>query len=67
MEPNRTSGLERRQPRKDRHDYPDSSHRGDDRQRAKADQNDDLDGQLGPDELPDADEVAMNLEAKRHH
>lgn len=25
-----------------------------------------LDGQLGPDELPDADEVAMNLEAKRH-
>jgi hypothetical protein len=27
---------------------------------------DDLDGQLGPDELPDASEVAMNSEAKRH-
>jgi hypothetical protein len=28
---------------------------------------DDIDGQLGPDELPDPDEVAMNLESKRHH
>jgi hypothetical protein len=26
-----------------------------------------LDGQLGPDELPDPEEVVMNLEAKRHH
>ena len=28
---------------------------------------DEFDGQLGPDELPDADEVAMNQEAKLHH
>jgi hypothetical protein len=27
---------------------------------------DDLEGQLGPDELPDAVEVAMNRQAKRH-
>jgi hypothetical protein len=27
---------------------------------------DDLEGQLGPDELPDASEVVMNREAKRH-
>jgi hypothetical protein len=27
----------------------------------------DVDGQLGPDELPDPEEVAMNLECKRHH
>lgn len=26
-----------------------------------------LDGQLGPDELPDGSEVAMNREAKLHH
>ena len=26
----------------------------------------DLDGQLGPDEMPDADEVVMNREAKLH-
>ena len=26
----------------------------------------DLDGQLGPDEMPDGDEVVMNREAKRH-
>lgn len=26
----------------------------------------DLDGQLGPDELPDAAEVVMNSEVKRH-
>jgi hypothetical protein len=28
---------------------------------------DDVDGQLGPDELPDVSEIAMNSEAKRHH
>jgi hypothetical protein len=28
---------------------------------------DDVDGQLGPDELSEPEEVAMNLEAKRHH
>ena len=28
---------------------------------------DEVEGQLGPDELPDAQEVVMNLEAKRHH
>ena len=27
---------------------------------------DDLEGQLGPDELPDASEVVMNREAKQH-
>jgi hypothetical protein len=27
---------------------------------------DDLDGQLGPDELPDATEVLLNREAKQH-
>jgi hypothetical protein len=28
---------------------------------------DEFDGQLGPDELPDPAEVVMNHEAKRHH
>jgi hypothetical protein len=27
----------------------------------------DVDGQLGPDELSDPQEVVMNLESKRHH
>jgi hypothetical protein len=27
----------------------------------------DVDGQLGPDELSDPQEVLMNLESKRHH
>ena len=30
------------------------------------DARDELDGQLGPDELPDASEVVMNREAKLH-
>ena len=30
------------------------------------DSRDELEGQLGPDELPDATEVVMNREAKRH-
>ena len=30
------------------------------------DMRDDLDGQLGPDELPDGHEVVMNREAKLH-
>jgi hypothetical protein len=28
---------------------------------------DEADGQLGPDELSEPEEVVMNLEAKRHH
>lgn len=59
MEPNRTGRAERDKKRNERHH--------DDRKlHARRDRADDLDGQLGPDELPDAAEVAMNLEAKRH-
>jgi hypothetical protein len=63
MEPNRTGGAERPQ-REEK-----VAERKVDRRAVSHDteKNDDLDGQLGPDELPDAAEVAMNLEAKRHH
>lgn len=60
MEPNRTDGDERDKQRKNR--QPDNP-----QLRARAEHDDDLDGQLGPDELPDPVEVVMNLEAKRHH
>jgi len=60
MEPSRTGGEGRDKPRKER--QPDNP-----QMRARAEHDDDLDGQLGPDELPDPAEVVMNLEAKRHH
>lgn len=59
MEPNHTGGQELTK-RKER--QPDNR-----RMHPNQERSEDLDGQLGPDELPDADEVAMNLEAKRHH
>jgi hypothetical protein len=44
-----------------------SSREAEDDGRAVAnDARDDLDGQLGPDEMPDASEVVMNREAKLH-
>ena len=44
-----------------------SSPTAQDEMRAVAnDARDDLEGQLGPDELPDATEVVMNREAKLH-
>jgi hypothetical protein len=63
MEPNRTGGaeLEKREKRIAER-KPDRRAVSDDLER-----DDELDGQLGPDELPDPAEVAMNLEAKRHH
>lgn len=60
MEPNQTRRPEPDQQRKNR--QPDTR-----RAHAAFERTEELDGQLGPDELPDATEVAMNLEAKRHH
>ena len=59
MEPNRKDALEPEELRSDA--------RPDEQKLAVGDERaDDLEGQLGPDELPDADEVARTLEAKRH-
>jgi hypothetical protein len=65
MEPNRTRESERH--KKGNQRQPDNRRGDNETLRASAERQDDLEGQLGPDELPDADEVAMNLEAKRHH
>jgi hypothetical protein len=63
MEPSRTGGAERDKREKR------VAERAPDRRAVShdAERDDELDGQLGPDELPDPAEVAMNLEAKRHH
>jgi hypothetical protein len=64
MEPNRTGRAGRdAKGKKRQRDNRDNN----ETMSAKAERPEDLDGQLGPDELPDAEEVAMNLEAKRHH
>jgi hypothetical protein len=49
------------------HDRPGSGRLIADRHRVFEGKRDEAEGQLGPDELPDPDEVIMNQQAKHHH